>query len=87
MDGQTSDFFFFEWLAKVRDWSLYLVSFLVGLRTYQHPGIKMHGTTVKISSNLYEVYKGQINCNSDTRIHYDQMCNRNVTLKMVVLTF
>ena len=30
--------FFFHWLAKVRVWSLLLVSFLVGLRTYQHPG-------------------------------------------------
>jgi len=29
---------FFEWLAKVRVWSLELVSFLVGLITYQHPG-------------------------------------------------
>jgi hypothetical protein len=28
---------FFEWLAKVRVWSLLLFSFLVGLRTYQHP--------------------------------------------------
>ena len=34
-------FFFFEWLAKVRVWSLSLVSFLVGLRTYQHPGIHL----------------------------------------------
>ena len=34
-------FFFFEWLAKVRVWSLQLVSFLVGLRTYQHPGNKV----------------------------------------------
>jgi len=32
-------FFFFEWLAEVRVWSLQLVSFLVGLRTYQHPSI------------------------------------------------
>ena len=30
---------FFEWLTKVRVWSLLLVSFLVGLRTYQHTGI------------------------------------------------
>jgi len=37
LDGQHSEFSF-EWLAKVRDWSLYLVSFLVGLKTYQHPG-------------------------------------------------
>ena len=39
-------FFFFLWLAEVRVWSLQLVSFLVGLRTYQHPGdcITMHGT-------------------------------------------
>ena len=37
LDGQTSDFFF-EWLTKVRVWSLWLVSFLVGIRTYQHPG-------------------------------------------------
>jgi hypothetical protein len=39
LDEQTSDFIF-EWLAKVRVWSLKLVSFLVGLRTYQHPGYK-----------------------------------------------
>ena len=39
LDGQPSDFFF-EWLAEVRVWSLYLVSFLVELRTYQHPGIQ-----------------------------------------------
>jgi len=32
---------FYEWLAKVRVWSLYLVSFLVGLRTYQHPGTEI----------------------------------------------
>jgi len=32
LDGQPSEFFC-EWLAKVRDWSLLLVSFLVGLRT------------------------------------------------------
>ena len=38
LDGQPSELFFFEWLAKVRVWSLQLVSFLVGLRTYQHPG-------------------------------------------------
>ena len=37
LDGQPSDFFFFEWLAKVRVWSLWRVSFLVGLRTYRHP--------------------------------------------------
>ena len=37
MDGQPSEFFF-EWLAEVRVWSLWLVSFLVGLRTYQHAG-------------------------------------------------
>jgi hypothetical protein len=37
-DGQPSEFFFLERLAKVRGWSLWLVSFLVGLRTYQHPG-------------------------------------------------
>jgi len=30
--------FFFEWLAKVRVWSLLRVSFLVGLRIYQHTG-------------------------------------------------
>ena len=29
---------FFERLAKVRVLSLYLFSFLVGLRIYQHPG-------------------------------------------------
>ena len=29
---------FFEWLAKVRVWSLKLFSLLAGLRTYQHPG-------------------------------------------------
>ena len=33
--------FFFEWLAKVRVWSLWLVSFLVGLTTYQHPGLNI----------------------------------------------
>ena len=36
--GQTTFWIFFEWLAKVRVWSLWLVTFLVGLRTYQHPG-------------------------------------------------
>ena len=38
LDGQTSEYFFFEWLAKK---SLVAVafSFLVGLRTYQHLGI------------------------------------------------
>jgi len=38
LDGQTSEFFF-EWLTKVRVWSLYIGFFLVGLRTYQHPGL------------------------------------------------
>ena len=38
--GRTSFWFLFEWLAKVRVWLLWLVSFLVGLRTYQHPGFK-----------------------------------------------
>ena len=39
MDGQIFDFFFFflSGLQKFRIWSLWLVSFLVGLRTYQHP--------------------------------------------------
>jgi hypothetical protein len=32
------NFFFFEWLVLVRVPLLLLVSFLVGLRTYQHPG-------------------------------------------------
>ena len=36
--GRTNFWIVFEWLAKVRVWSLWLVSFLVGLRTYQHPG-------------------------------------------------
>ena len=38
LDGQPSELFFVELLAKVRVWSLLLVSFLVGLRNYQHPG-------------------------------------------------
>jgi len=38
LDGQTSEFFF-EWLAKV--WSLLLVTFLVRLRTYQHPDYRV----------------------------------------------
>ena len=38
---------FFEWLSKVRVWSLLLVSFLVGLRTFQHPGIcGISGSTI-----------------------------------------
>jgi hypothetical protein len=37
LDGQPSEFFF-EWLAKVRGWSLYLFSFLFGIKTYRHPG-------------------------------------------------
>jgi hypothetical protein len=42
LDGQLAEFFFFfEWLAKVTVWSLQLVSFLVVLRTYQHPGTKL----------------------------------------------
>ena len=49
MDGQPSEFFFFEWLAKVRLWSLQLFSFLVGLRTYQHPDI----TYTKLSILIY----------------------------------
>ena len=36
--GWTTIRIVFEWLAKVRVWSLYLVSFLVGLRTYQTHG-------------------------------------------------
>ena len=41
MDGQPYDlfFFFFECLSKVRVWSLWLVSFLIGLRAYQIPGM------------------------------------------------
>ena len=38
LDGQPE--FFLEGLAKVRVWSLWLVSFLVGLRTYQQPDFK-----------------------------------------------
>ena len=53
LDGQLSEFFFFEWLAKFRIWSLWLFSFLVGLRTYQHSGtifdlLKTH--KVKVTS-------------------------------------
>ena len=40
LDGKPSDIFF-QWLAKVRVWSLQIVSFLVGLRTYQHPGTEL----------------------------------------------
>jgi hypothetical protein len=40
--GRTTFWIFFEWLAKVRVWSLQLVSFLVRLRTYQHPGTRLH---------------------------------------------
>ena len=36
LSGQPSELFF-EWLAKVRVWSLYPVAFLVGLRTYSTP--------------------------------------------------
>jgi len=35
--GRTTFWIFFERLSRV--WSLYLVFFLVGLRTYQHPGM------------------------------------------------
>ena len=38
LDGQTSDFLGGGGLAKVSVWSVKLFSFLVGLRTYQHPG-------------------------------------------------
>jgi len=34
LDGQLSEFL----LSGLQNWSLWLVSFLVGLRTYQHPG-------------------------------------------------
>ena len=44
LDGQPSEFFFLV-LEKVRVWSLQLVSFLVGLRTYQHPGREPFGPT------------------------------------------
>ena len=36
--GRTTFWIIFEWLAEVRVWTPYLVSFLVGVRTYQHPG-------------------------------------------------
>ena len=69
LDEQTSDFFSFEWLAKVRVWSLQLFSFLVGLRTYQHSGITPLSapqavqcrTVVSLLSNLWErVGKGSL---------------------------
>jgi len=37
LNGQPSEFFL-SGLQKLRVWSLQFVSFLVGLRTYQHPG-------------------------------------------------
>jgi len=49
LDGQPSEFFLGGCLAKVRVWSLYLVSFLVGLRTYQHPGINFPKSTLNLS--------------------------------------
>jgi len=42
---------FFNWLAKVRVWSLQLVSFLVGLRTYQHRGICSRLVIIKCTLN------------------------------------
>jgi len=45
LERQSPDFFF-EWLAKVRVWSLKLVAFLIGLRTYQHPDIMGKGKSV-----------------------------------------
>ena len=44
--------FFFEWLAKVRVWSLQLVSFLVGLRTYQHPGTELSQVYITMTERL-----------------------------------
>ena len=37
--GRTTFWIVFEWLAKLRVWSMWLVSFLIWLRTYQHHGI------------------------------------------------
>jgi len=52
LDGQLSEFFF-EWRAKVRVWMLQLVSFLVGLRTYQHPGMCVHRTYLQHNTQCH----------------------------------
>ena len=53
LDGKILNFFF-EWIAKVRVRPCSLFSFLVGPRTYQHPGINEYAKSSLADRSLYD---------------------------------
>ena len=88
--GWTTFWIVFEWLAKIRVWSLWPVSFLVGLRTYKQPGylysrwvlnlrlyLTINGILVNIRGICDWLCKNLINCSI---VHMNARCNESAGL-------